>query len=405
MNRHALGVLILAMGISSAGAQMTDMQASGDWKVRPYAEASVVFDDNVYRAGANEVDDVYFDPKVGLLFRSSADEAQVMVSGGLLYNRREYMDEDERSTDSYGAGLSLDYGVGEITEAQAVAGYRVIETEDTLGSVAPLRGVERGLIQDIDSSAIEREVMEGGAALKRGLTERTELLLGAMYTSVDYDAAASLDLSGWVAQGLVDYAVTDKLGVFGLARAGSQEQDGDNQTADSLTGQLGVQLALSDKLSLRAGAGVESYSRSLPGQADVDTDNASLSLSLDWQATDKLSLSAGGYNGTQLSSAFTDNAVEFINALVSATYMVSENINVSLRGVYRQDDYVEPVSRGGLSADREDDRIQIVGRVDYRPPIDNLNLFAQVSTEDVDSSIDAIDYSRTLIAAGLGLAY
>ncbi len=386
-------------------AQLRLAEQSGDWNVRPYAEAAVAYDDNVYRAGANEVDDTLFDLKAGLLFRTSADQAALNLSGGGLYNRREYMDEDDRSNDTYGGGLSLDYGMGEVTEAQAVAGYRLVEDDDALGSVTPLRGVERGLNQDIDSSSTEREIYEGGLALKRELSDRTQVLLGGLYTAVDYDNPASLDLEGWVAQALVDHGLTDKIGVFGLARAGSQEQDGDNQSADSLTGQIGLSFTATDKTTLRIGAGAENYSRSLPGMDDVDTDNFSFSLSLNWQATDKLTISAGGYNGSQLSSAFTDNAVEFINAFVNAGYALSESIDISLRGVYRQDDYVEPVSQGGLSADREDDRIQVIARVDYRPPVNNLKVFAQVATEDVDSSIDVIDYTRTTVSAGLGLAY
>lgn len=405
MNRMYTLLVALSLLATPVLAQSELQLASGDWNVRPYAELSLAYDDNVYRTGANEVDDMYVDPKVGLLFRTSSQDALLSLSGGAVYNRREYFDEDDRSTDTYGGGLSLDYGVGEITEAQAVAGYRLVESDDTLGAVTPLRGVERGLIQDIDSSNFEREIYDAGLAIKHAFSDRTELLLGGMYTALDYDNPASIDLTGWIAQALVDHYLTDKMGVFGLVRDGSQEQDGDNQTADSLAGQVGLSFTATDKLDLRAGVGSESYSRSAPGVADKDTDNVSFSLSLQWQATDKLNVTAGGYNGSQLSSAFSDNAVEFINAFVGVGYALSSTVNVSLRGVYRQDDYVEPVTRGGLTADREDDRIQVVARVDYRPPVKNLALFAQVATEDVDSSIDLIDYTRTLVSAGVGLAY
>lgn len=389
----------------SAQAQLSLGDDSGNWNIRPYAEAGVAYDDNVYRTGANEVDDTYYNLKAGLLFRSSADEALLSLSGGALYNHRGYVDEDDANNDSYGAGLSLDYGEGDITEAQLVAGYRSLESDDTIGSLATLRGVDRGLIQDIDSSNFDREVIDAGVAVKHAFSDRTELLLGGIYTDLDYDNPASLDLSGWIAQALVDHGLTDKMGVFGLVRGGSQEQDGDNQTADSITGQIGLSLTATDKMTLRAGVGSESYSRSSPGQEDVDTDNLSFSLSLTWQATDKLNITAGGYNGSQLSSAFADNAVEFVNAFVSAGYDLSSTVNITLRGVYRTDDYVDPVSAGGLSAEREDDRIQVSARVNYRPPVKNLQVYAEVSSEDVDSSIDAIDYTRTLVSAGLALAY
>jgi hypothetical protein len=386
-------------------AQSGDGITSGNWNIRPYAEVGVAFDDNVYRSGANEVDDVYFDPKAGLLFRTSAEATMLTLSGGGFYNRREYMDESSRNNDSYGVGLSLELGFGEKSTAQIVAGYRLIEDEDTFGPVTQLKGVNRGLIQDIDASSKEREVVDAGVAFDRTLSDRTTGSLGLIYSALDYDDPAALDLTGVIGQGSVDHDLTDKLGVFGLARVGMQEQDGDNQTADSIVGQLGLSLKPTDKLTLRAGAGAESYSREIPGQEDIDTDNFSFSLVLDLQATDKLKLSAGAYNGTQLSSAFSDNAIEFLNSFIGARFDVSSTLDLNIRAVYRKDDFVDPIVRDGVSVDREDERIQLVVRANYRPPVDYLQVFAQVSTEDVDSSIQTIDYTRTVVMGGVSVAY
>ena len=406
--RRMTAVIVLLVSISvmgSAHAQMGLSGESGNWNIRPFVELGVTYDDNVYRTGSNEVDDFYFDPTVGLLFRTSSQQAALSLSGGAMYNRREYLDEDDRSSDSYGAGLSLDYGTGGPTELQAVGSYRKIESEDTLGAVTQLRGVERGLIQDIDSTNFERDVYDAGAALSHRFSDRTSLQLGGMYTAVDYDRPESLDLTGIIGQAVLEQDVTDKAGVFGVARIGRQEQDGDNATADSLAAQLGLKLATTDRINLRVGVGAQRFTLSRPSVSDDDTDSLSASLSLTWQATDRVVFSAGGYNGTQLSSAFSDNAIEFINAFIGMTYEVSDAVNVSLRGVYRRDDYVNPVARNGVSADRKDDRYQIVARINYRPPVDYLQLYTQVSVEEVDSSIDAIDYTRTVVSVGLGLAY
>jgi hypothetical protein len=403
---YTLGFLLpLVAFATTANAQVGQGFTTGNWNIRPYAEVGVAVDDNVYRSGNNEIDDVYIDPKVGLMFRTSPDATTLTLSGGGFYNRREYMDEDDKSNNSYGAGLSLDLELGEKSALQAIGGYRLVEDEDTLGPVTQLKGVNSGLVQDIDASSREREVVDAGAALEHTFTDRTTGSLGLMFSVLDYDDPTTLDLTGMVSQGLVDHELTDKLGVFGLARVGSQEQDGDNQTADSIAGQLGLSLKPTDKLTVRAGAGVESYSREISGQADKDTDNFSFSLVLDLLATDKLTLSAGAYNGTQLSSAFTDNAVEFINSFVGARFDVSPSLDLNLRAVYRQDNYVDPVTRDGISADREDERIQIVLRANYRPPVDYLQLFAQFSAEDVDSSIDAIDFTRNLALVGVSVAY
>ena len=397
-------VALCAVSSPTVNAQGGAGFESGSWNLRPYAEVGIAYDDNVYRSGANEVDDFYFDPKVGLLFTTSPDATTLKLSGGGYFNRREYMDED-KSSDSYGGGLSLDLGLGDNTTAQAVGGYRLLEEEDVLGPVTQLKGVNQGLIQDIDASAIEREVVDVGAIVEHNFSERTSGSVGSIYSFVDYDNPASLDLSGMIGQFSVDHKLTDKLGVFGLGRAGSQEQDGDNQTADSLAGQAGVSLTPTDKLKLRAGLGAESYTRSIPGQADKDSDNISYSLILDLQATDKLTLSAGGYNGTQLSSTFTDNAVDFINSFIGARLEVSDKFDLNLRAVYRQDDYVDAITRDDITVERTDDRIQFVLRVNYRPPLDYLKVFAQISTEDVNSTVDSIDYVRNLVLAGVSVAY
>lgn len=407
MNKVRVSALLAMVAAPAfmAQAQSEEGMTSGFWSVRPYAELGVAFDDNVYRTGDDEVDDTYLDPMVGILFQTSADASKLTLSGGGFYNRREYMDEDDRSSDSYGAGLSLDAVLGDKSKAQAIGGYRLIEDEDIFGSVVELSGVNRGLIQDIDAASTEREVVDAGVAFNHAFSDSTSGSLGYTYSALDYDNPASIDLSGMLGQGSVDHNLSAKMGVFGLVRAGTQEQDGDNQSADSITGQLGVKLTPTDKLTLRLGAGAESYSREIPGAEDVDSDNFSYSLALDLETTDKLTLNAGAYNGTQLSSAFANNAIEYMNTFLGARFEVSSTLDLNLRAIYRQDDYVDPVNLNGTNVGREDDRIQFVVRANYRPPVDYLQLFAQFSTEDVDSSVNSVDYTRNLVLAGVTVAY
>lgn len=403
-NVKRLLVFVVALLVSVVNVRSQSITA-GNWNLRPYLELGVAYDDNVLRSAENETDDTYLDGKAGLLFQTSAEATELKLSGGALYSLREYADLSDRNSDSYGAGVSLDVSPGEKTAAQAIGSYRLLEDEETIPAVVQLKDVERGLVQDINANMVEREVIDTGLSIRQAISDRTALLLGGLYTSIDYDPAANLDLTSALGQGVVDYTLTDKLAVFGLARGGRQEQDGDNQTADTVTGQVGASLNTTDKISIRAGAGVENYTRSTPGLADEKSDNVSLSLSLNWIATDKVKISAGGYNGSQLSSSFNDNAVEFINAFAGVQYALSEAIDVSLQLIYRTDDYVNPVTQGSISVDRKDDRMQYTLRINYRPPVDYVKLFAQVSTEDVDSTIDPIDYTRTAAIAGASLAY
>jgi hypothetical protein len=77
----------------------------------------------------------------------------------------------------------------------------------------------------------------------------------------------------------------------------------------------------------------------------------------------------------------------------------------SARGIYRTDDYLDPVSNGGIMIDRKDERVEGHIRVDYIIPSNALRFFLEFSEEFVDSNMDSVDYTDTRVILGVSVRY
>ncbi|HMP73251.1 MAG TPA: outer membrane beta-barrel protein [Kiritimatiellia bacterium] len=401
----ALGAATILFMPGYAIAQTETGMTSGSWMFRPYLDLRAVYDDNVYQSENNKTDDFYAEPEVGLRFSSGSSHNLITLSGGAFYSRREYASESDRSHNSYGQNLSLSYGSIERTSLQLVQGYRVLEDTDRHADNVQLEGVNRSLIQDIDSINQERAILDLGAGLQHRLSDRTGLGLAILYTSLDYDKDAFIDIDGIVAQGEIAYRATDKASTFLVTSYKNQEQDGDNQSSDAYAARLGIRTKETDKVTLRASVGAERYERTLLSGEKDESDNFSFSANARWAATDKLTVTVGGYNGTQLSSLYRDNALDFVSAFLGLNLKATDNVNLSLRGTYRVDDYVDAVVVDGTSFSRKDTRLQGTARIEYQPPAKYLQLYAQITAEDVDSDVPGLDYSRVRAMVGARISY
>lgn len=399
------GVAVVLSALFQVETQAEGGMTTGAWLIRPYLDLRVAYDNNVYQTERGTTDDFYAEPEVGLLFSSGPAHNALTLRGGLFYNRREYESESSRSHNSYGQNLELIYGDVERTRLQLVQGYRVVEDTDRHADYVRIEGLHRSLLQDLDAINVERGILDVGAAVDHRLTDRTQIGLAYLYTSLDYDENRFIDIDGHAAQGEIAYLATDKTAAFLTAGYNRQDQDGDNQTSDAYTGRLGVRTTETDKLSLRASVGAERYERSLADGDERSDDNFSFSASARWAATDKLTLQAGGFNGTQLSSLYRDNAMDYISAWLGLTLRATDNVTLLFNGAYRLDDYRDRIDVDGESVSRKDSRLWGSARINYQPPMKFMQLYAQVTVQDVDSNVAGLDYTRFRAILGTSIAY
>ena len=240
-----------------------------------------------------------------------------------------------------------------------------------------------------------------GFAIAAGLEQVIEYVknLNFSYDDVDYRSRDLQHISTHMVQVETSRKLTDKTAGFLVLKDGVQDWEAVNDSAYYYAAQTGVKTWNTEKLSLKAGAGVQLYDRP-SGQSDET--GFSFDGSAGWLATDKIELQAGARNGIQLSPFYENNAAQFMIFWVGGKYQASETVNLLANMVYRMDDYLDPVtSADGAVVDREDKGFAIRVRANYQMPFQPLKVYAELSHELTDSNLG--DYDRT--RAGLGLNF
>ena len=138
---------------------------------------------------------------------------------------------------------------------------------------------------------------------------------------------------------------------------------------------------------------------------DDDSVYFNFNAAVDWFVTEKLTFRCGGYNGTQWSAFYVGNALEYISGWVGLGYRWKPSTTFSLRGIYRIDDYLDPVTHLGVTSDRIDDRLEGHARIDYLVPGEFLRLYLEVSYDQVDSNLDWVDYVDKRFVLGANIRY
>ena len=78
----------------------------------------------------------------------------------------------------------------------------------------------------------------------------------------------------------------------------------------------------------------------------------------------------------------------------------------SVRGVYREDDYLDPVTHQGVTKDRFDKRMEGHARIDYLAPGGGfLRIYLEATYDKVDSNFDFVDYEDQRIILGANVRY
>jgi hypothetical protein len=389
----------------------------GSWVFSPYLDLNFTHDSNVYKDRTNEVQDTFFEPELGLRFSSSSETNCFSIRGNLFYSEREYTTEKNRNFKTYGDNVILRYGNGRRSQIELIQSYRLLDDLDRHSADIESSNLAGEMVEDSSTLDIQREINQLGASVMRRMTDKLELGLSYRYSGVTYDnqthsrldpkelgVPPGLDLDGHIWQLDGALGLTDKTDAILTLRQGLQVQEGTDGSSDMTTLRLGLRTQGADKLVYTIGGGLERYAR--PPQIDPDPIvSFNFNAAVDWFITEKLTFRCGGYNGTQFSSFYVGNGLEFISGWAGLGYRWKPSTTFSLRGIYRKDDYLDPVSHLGQTGDRHDKRIEGHARVDYIVPGKFLRLYLEATYDEVDSNFDFVDYVDQRLILGADIRY
>ena len=408
------------------------------WVLSPYVELNYSHDSNVYKDGTNVISDTFFEPELGLRFSSSAETNTFLVKGNLFVSDRSYDTESNRDFMTYGDHLTLQLGNGRKSMFEVIQSYRFLDDNDRHASDIESSRLSGEMVEDSNALDLERELNQLGASLMRRMSDKLLLSLSYRYSGVHYPnethdrlrrkqeeyVPEGLDLDGHIWQLEGAWGMTDKTDVLLTLRQGLQYQEDTDEPAELTTIRLGLQTQGAQKLVYHLGAGLEYYARPYEptfDEADLDetdvqidedgvhSDDDQISFSFnaaaDWFITEKLTFRIGGYNGTEFSSFYEQNGMEYVSGWAGLGYRWRPSWIFSMRGIYRHDDYLDPVTHEGVTKDRKDVRVEGHGRIDYIAPGNFLRVYFEAIYDEVDSNFDFVDYDDRRLILGAIVQY
>lgn len=393
-------IINMMMGIaliSSAGAEPGSGLHTGPWALSPYANLRETYNSNVGKVPANKQDDFFFDSEAGLRFGYSAYEVDFSSLGYL--GTRNYSDMTDQDFSIGGEVMKFKQGTHETLVIEADQTFRRTEDIDLHGSEAAVLGVSPDSVLD-SSATTRRDINNIGVSAGRNLSDKMTLDIGYRFDDLNYEDPAVFDINNHIGQAEGSFRLTDKTDSLVTLLGGMQDNGVISDPANYYIGRVGLKTRGTDKVVFKGGAGVQLYER--PGADDVTSFNYDLSAF--WIATDKITVQAGGRNGTVLSSLYADNGSAYDSVWAGVSYRFIPTILLSANASYRQDDYLDPVVVSGETKDRTDKGSGLGARVDYMTPAKFLKLYAEIQYQNVESTV-APTYDETRIMLGMKLQY
>jgi hypothetical protein len=352
-----------------------------------------------------------------LRFSSSSETNRLSIHGNVYYSDRQYQQEQNRDFVTYGDHITLRHGNGQRALIELIQSFRHLDDNDR--HAADMEGtlLSAEMVEDSNTLDLERDVHQLGAALSRRMTDKLNLALAYRYAGVQYEnetherlapkdlgVPQGLDLDGHIVELDASLGLTDKTDGFLTLRQGWQFQEDTPGHAKLSTVRVGLSTKGTDKLTYAVGVGLERYQRPNESAKDAQV-YFSFNASADWFITEKLTFRCGGFNGSQFSSFYLGNGMEYISGWAGLGYRWKPSVTFSARGVYRQDEYLDPVTHLGETKDRVDDRVEAHARVDYLAPGGFLRLYLEGSYDQVDSNFDFADYVDQRVMLGVIIRY
>jgi hypothetical protein len=387
------GVAVALAG--SALGQSEPVNEPSPWKLSALLDLGGVYDSNIDRDASNEKDDFFFDAGVGV--RAVYSVPDFDASGLGFAHQRAYAETSRKNFSGFGEVLKLSYGAPEDLVFGVYQSFRRVEDVDAYGEeVAGIASHDAFLNADVRR---ERDICEAGGTVGAAFGDKRDLKVGYGFNQTEDRSGNLLDITTHAAQIEGAQRLTDRsAGLFTLLGS-LQESENVDDMGVYKAARLGLTTRRTDRITLKAGAGYQVFDH--PDSSEV-SDAFHYDGQASWRATDKTVLRLSARNGVQLSSLYDGNVVDFTVIRLGVTTQMTDAFALSLSGVYRVDDYHDPVVFESNTVHRRDEGIAAVFRVDYAlPPKQNLRVFAEVSQETMDSTTR--DYAVTRAGAGVQL--
>jgi len=397
MMRRLLNAGLVSVSlICAASAEPGDGIHSGPWTLNPYADVSGTYDSNVKKSGTTKKADEFLDSTLGL--RAGYSSYMLEFSGLGFLSQRNYADNTEMDFGSGGELLRAKYGNRTQIEVEADQTYRSVEDIDRYANEAAVGGVSPDSVLDV-SARSRRDISQAGISAGKNVTDKLELDAGYRFDEINYDADSLFDLRNHIGQLEGAYKVTDKTAGLLTLKGALQENLSLDDQAEYYAARLGLKTKGTDKVTFKGGAGLQYYDQATGGGET----SFNFDLVAAWAATDKVTVQAGGRNGSQMSSLYADNGTDYQVYWLWGTYQVSSQFSTTLSGAYRMDEYMNPVTDNNLTVNREDKGLGLRLRADYQAPAKFLKIYSEVSSENVDSNVE--NYEDNRVALGAILTY
>jgi hypothetical protein len=417
----AVGVIaFLLNGLSSVYGFIGEGIRVGDAILDPFVEISGTGDSNVPLASTNKQSDVFVELQAGLQLHYEPGWYTIDGRGFGLFRR--YTKFTDRGFDNFGERVSLMSGNRDTLSVLLMQGYRLVNDYDRSTYYSEIVNPEsQNLSLAYDKSMrIKRALSDAGIVLGRQVTDKIGMNIGFSYGSQAYKTNDVFDVVSLLGHGDLSYLVTDKSSVFVGAEYGTENNGSFAEDGTTKAIFVGVETKSTDKMTMRASAGEQEYTRSAvldpskyadkdvevyTGPRDSTTKSLDANLTATWIATEKISVEISGRTGLQSAQQYVNTINKIAVGSANAVYQLNDSTSVSLTGAYREDSYVDPVIENGIQYDRVDRRIAGLLRADYRAPAQFLTIFGEGGYEKARSTIPDFNYDQLRLSIGVTVRY
>jgi len=392
MKRLLSAGLIASSLIYSASADPGQGIHAGSWTISPYVDESGTYDSNVYNTRSNVKNDVFADSTIGL--RAGYSSYMLEMSGLGFLSQRNYADATDLNFTSVGELLRAKYSNRDQVEVEASQTFRRLNGIDRYGSEFAVGSVSPDTVLDISGNT-PRDINQVELSAGKDVTDKLELDAAYRFDDINYDQVSLYDLRDHVGQIEAAHQLTDKTAGFLTINGAIQENLSLDNQAESYATRLGLKTKGTDKITFKGGAGLQYYDQV---NGDGRT-TLSFDLTSYWAVTDKIGLSLGGRNGSQMSSLYVDNSVDYQDYWFGGSYKVTPAFKTTLSVGYRVDDYIDPITYNNHLINRRDKGLGGSLRADYQAPAKFLKLYAEVLQNSVNSNVSGYDDTRLTLGA------
>lgn len=385
-----------------------------------------IFEDIDDGVRAEQQDDFFYEATLGLRLFRETDNFLGSLSG--IYSARRYTDLDDLDNESVGEEAEIRLGDRELNKVSIGLRQAYREVFDYEEQAYPddfTNPDTRGLsLAEDRTERVTRKLIDLAAILTWQITDKLGSDFSVAYGQIDYDTELLFDWEDLKGQAEFDYRLTDKTSLLLTGQYGQQESDGLDNTPDYYAIRGGVLTRSTDKLTFKGGVGVGRYDRfresaaasengldtDVTEEAATETDSGdaidyvSFDLAGDWDLSQKTKLQAIARNAVQPAAQYTDNAKLVTVASLGISHRLLEKFKVSATGSYRNDEYEDPVEVDtDVFIDHEDTIWAGQLRLDYEPPNEHLNIYAEAKYENRDTTLPNEDYDQLRLTVGIKL--